>query len=1095
MLSSGAVSYKATIAELFHTRQLSLVDYHSLTEKSVPTEPQYMKKYVRCDNRFGGRDAALAASTSTLLESSMMEGDELYDPTTTPIANEEWSKKGGTSNLCRICANTSDYFIPIFEGEGLEHELSEKIDKHLPIKVRDSDSLPIHVCYQCASTLIAWHDLLLNCVEAEKKLLQIQQQVEQDDLEESKVIEFDAPSMDSDTAEDSVEATTPLVTPEEMEKSAPSTSKKNTSIKERPSLKRSLVKKSASSQKKARKTETEKSPVEPEDGPAEETVVGRAILLGLLSLFLPPTATHIAGTTSYLPPRQMCCRVSLFIPLDSHHRLVLVIAVPRDGMHPPLWQSPPTGPVPSHQCHQETALRMMQPVTPEDEVGDDNLSCWFMTKLMSPECSIANAFTLGGDKAAYFIVHCLAPFFHNNLLGRLKSCNNFVICFDEELNIQRGQMDIVIRFWDKENHKVINPGLNSVFFDRSTAEELLKHFLGGISPLPLSKLIQVSMNGPNVNLKLKTLLQEHIKSVTDNEVCSLLNLGTCGRHVVHGSLRTGVESVDYDISSLLRHMHYLFTDSPARQALFTQLTGCASFPLKFCVLSRPFLRCTLLCCRSQDVSVSTGGQDSTRQVYSVWIQTDDDTEEFLCDIADGIDGEGVVFVSSAVGKDKLLEGTQLPVENSHDWDKIRDELNNGTMIIDEVDDQTIFYVTPQTIKLMGSRRTVKWPPRSCVGEQLYECQFCLKSFRDGGVLLTHLRCHTGFTPFFCKFCGGKFKLSASLKHHLDTCLAAACAEATGDVKKELHPLAKNEQGFFECNYCGKKFKFKANLKEHIRYHTGRPRCKQRCDICTKKFLRRHELLVHLTTDHLDITYMTCDTCNKICISERDLADHKISHSNERPFICLFCGRKFKRKSHLTRHETNHRYQQQGLRPPTPRRKEGLEFKCELCGKNYSTKRQLQNHGFTHTGERNYECQHCGKRLGQFGTLKRHIRVVHEGIKDFVCELCQRSFTAKVSLTNHKRIHTGEKPFLCELCGKGFRTPQQMHLHERIHTNERPHSCPYCEKCFRRRPHLLVHIRTHTGEKPYECDVCRRGFAQKNDMKKHRVLHDRYRRYR
>nr|CAD7570838.1 unnamed protein product [Timema californicum] len=80
----------------------------------------------------------------------------------------------------------------------------------------------------------------------------------------------------------------------------------------------------------------------------------------------------------------------------------------------------------------------------------------------------------------------------------------------------------------------------------------------------------------------ESVLKEHIKSVTDNEVCSLLNLGTCGLHVVHGSLRTGVESVDWDISSLLRHMYYLFTNSPARRALFTQLTGYASFPLKFC---------------------------------------------------------------------------------------------------------------------------------------------------------------------------------------------------------------------------------------------------------------------------------------------------------------------------------------------------------------------------------------------------------------------------------------------------------------------------------------------------------------------------------
>nr|CAD7432802.1 unnamed protein product [Timema monikensis] len=50
----------------------------------------------------------------------------------------------------------------------------------------------------------------------------------------------------------------------------------------------------------------------------------------------------------------------------------------------------------------------------------------------------------------------------------------------------------------------------------STAEELLKHFLDGISPLLLSKLIQVSMYGPNVNFKFITL-QEKIKSVTDWE--------------------------------------------------------------------------------------------------------------------------------------------------------------------------------------------------------------------------------------------------------------------------------------------------------------------------------------------------------------------------------------------------------------------------------------------------------------------------------------------------------------------------------------------------------------------------------------------------
>nr|CAD7459104.1 unnamed protein product [Timema tahoe] len=78
-----------------------------------------------------------------------------------------------------------------------------------------------------------------------------------------------------------------------------------------------------------------------------------------------------------------------------------------------------------------------------------------------------------------------------------------------------------------------------------------------------------------------TFAQEHIKSVTD-KVCSLLNLGTCGLHVVQGSLRTRVEPVNWDIGSVLRHTYYLFTDSTARRALFTQLTGCTTFLQKFC---------------------------------------------------------------------------------------------------------------------------------------------------------------------------------------------------------------------------------------------------------------------------------------------------------------------------------------------------------------------------------------------------------------------------------------------------------------------------------------------------------------------------------
>lgn len=39
------------------------------------------------------------------------------------------------SNLCRVCANANDHLIPIFDGEGLQHDLCNKIHKYLPIHV------------------------------------------------------------------------------------------------------------------------------------------------------------------------------------------------------------------------------------------------------------------------------------------------------------------------------------------------------------------------------------------------------------------------------------------------------------------------------------------------------------------------------------------------------------------------------------------------------------------------------------------------------------------------------------------------------------------------------------------------------------------------------------------------------------------------------------------------------------------------------------------------------------------------------------------------------------------------------------------------
>ncbi|XP_043255562.1 zinc finger protein 260-like isoform X2 [Colletes gigas] len=97
------------------------------------------------------------------------------------------------SNLCRICANIGHHLIPIFEGEGLQHNLCSKIHKYLPIHVSQTDTLPLQLCYHCAATLLAWHELLEGCLNAEKRLLEIQHALEEKQSQEG----LEAPVQDT----------------------------------------------------------------------------------------------------------------------------------------------------------------------------------------------------------------------------------------------------------------------------------------------------------------------------------------------------------------------------------------------------------------------------------------------------------------------------------------------------------------------------------------------------------------------------------------------------------------------------------------------------------------------------------------------------------------------------------------------------------------------------------------------------------------------------------------------------------------------------------------------------------------------------------
>lgn len=147
-----------------------------------------------------------------------------------------------------------------------------------------------------------------------------------------------------------------------------------------------------------------------------------------------------------------------------------------------------------------------------------------------------------------------------------------------------------------------------------------------------------------------------------------------------------------------------------------------------------------------------------------------------------------------------------------------------------------------------------------------------------------------------------------------------------------------------------------------------------------------------------------------------------SHGHGQPnFRCHVCGRVLTTQSRLEHHLRTHQ-----------------RLSCPECGKMFWRKSLLRDHRkrrhSTGSVARRHACRICAAKFCRLSGLETHMRS-HTGVKPFKCERCGRRFSSKSNCRRHLLTHPeSRQAHPCVVCGSTFALKSYLvrHLQTNLH---------------------------------------------------------------
>lgn len=134
--------------------------------------------------------------------------------------------------------------------------------------------------------------------------------------------------------------------------------------------------------------------------------------------------------------------------------------------------------------------------------------------------------------------------------------------------------------------------------------------------------------------------------------------------------------------------------------------------------------------------------------------------------------------------------------------------------------------------------------------------------------------------------------------------------------------------------------------------------------------------------------------------------------------------------------------------------------CDICAKSFKTKQNFLAHYQNHhiaTGASKKQCNMCGAWLSDTGSLRRHIKNMHQNKGPHFCTVCGKETPTLNALKAHMGyVHNDERKYACSICDKAFKRPIGLKEHMTIHIGGALYSCTFCTKTFNSSANLYSH---------------------------------------